>query len=109
MKISAKFFSWRDSFSFCGTTCNPHWLWLAARVEFQIFSGRQVFCLDSIFQTQQNQSKAFTGKQETHTTMQAVKFYIFEPPISRMNTNKTETKNLRRSRSPFVKICALRG
>jgi hypothetical protein len=74
MKFSANYFSWRDSFSFCGTTREPHWIWLAARTGLRIFSDRQVARLDLIFQKQQNQSKAFTGKQETHTTVQALKF-----------------------------------
>jgi hypothetical protein len=48
-KFSENYFSWRDLFCFCGKTRNPHWLWLAARTEFRIFSDRQVFRLDPIF------------------------------------------------------------
>jgi len=76
MKFSENDFSWRDSFCFCGTTRNPHWLWLAARMEFRIFVCRQAFRLFLIFQKHRNRSKEFIFKQETPSAMQALKFYF---------------------------------
>ena len=57
MKFSANYSSRRDSFSLCQKTRNPHWLWLAARVEFQIFSGRQAFRFGLILQKHPEQSR----------------------------------------------------
>jgi hypothetical protein len=49
------------------------------------------------------------GKRMSPSCPDVQALNIFEPRSYRMNTNKTENKILRRSRSPFVKICAIVG
>jgi hypothetical protein len=58
----------------CVATRNPHGIWLSARSGVRIFVYEQAFRFGLIFQKHQKQSKAFTGKQEIPSAMQALKF-----------------------------------
>jgi hypothetical protein len=49
------------------------------------------------------------GKRMSPSCPDVQALNIFEPRIYRMNTNMTESKISRRSRSLFVKICAIDG
>jgi hypothetical protein len=84
MNFFANYLSWHDSFCLCGKTRNPHWLWLAARTEFRIFSDRQVARLGLNFKRSKARAKGSNDKQETHTTMQALK------KISRSEPHKSD-------------------
>jgi hypothetical protein len=89
MKFFANYLSWHDSFCLCGKTRIPHWLWLAARTGLRIFSDRQVARLDLFFKHSKARAKGSNGKQETHTTMQALK------KIPRSEPHKSDGDGLR--------------
>jgi hypothetical protein len=77
MKFSENDFSWRDlfCFCFCGKTPKPHGIWLSATSGMRIFSYEQAFRFSLIFQkTTKSEQKQTIGKQEIHTTVQALNF-----------------------------------
>ena len=59
----------------CIATRNPHGIWLSATSGMRIFSYEQAFRFGLIFQkTTKSEQKQTIGKQEIHTTVQALNF-----------------------------------
>jgi hypothetical protein len=56
------------------TTCSPHWLWLAEQTGLRIFAYQQVFRFDLTLKNGRVRLGRDQGKQETPTSVQALKF-----------------------------------